>query len=98
MLCRWAVSKCGRFCSPYILGEQIVQAKVASWRKGCKLTMQVKGKGRGNDAPPLSYSFALIPRDAMYRSRRGMAKTSQTMAMDKLILPFSPSMSARLKI
>lgn len=66
--------------------------------KPCKLTMQVKGKGWGNDAPPLFYSCALIPRDAMYRSRRGMAKTSQTMAMDKLILPFSPSMSARLKI
>ena len=66
--------------------------------KSCKLTMQVKGKGRGNDAPPLSYSFALIPRDAMYRSRRGMANTSQTMAMDKLILPFSPSMSARLNM
>ena len=52
--------------------------------KGCKL----KVKGRGNDAPPLSYSCALIPRDAVYRSRREMAKTSQTMAMDKPILPF----------
>lgn len=56
--------------------------------------MQVKGKGRGNDAPPLSYSFALIPRDAMYRSRRGMANTSQTMAVDKPILPFRASSHA----
>ena len=70
-------------------------------RKGCKLMMQAltkgckfKGKGRGNDAPPLSYSCALIPRDAMYRSRRGMAKTSQTMAMDKPILPFRASSHA----
>lgn len=62
--------------------------------KPCKLTIQVKGKGRGNDAPLLSYSFALIPRDTMYRSRRGMANTSQTMAMDKPILPFRASSHA----